>query len=129
MSMNDAVLGRMREVALVASAAGAAGSFGLLLRAREHPPLVLLLLFVIWDLAPFVVLAVATTVSAGWPMPTRTTLYYLALFVTLGSLGVYTYAVLSPGNPTPAFVAVPLVAWGLMAIAAVVSRFAFRRPS
>ncbi|MEO8680112.1 MAG: hypothetical protein ABI665_13755 [Vicinamibacterales bacterium] len=117
----------MRELALVAAAAGAAGSVGFLLRARQHPPLFLLVLFVIWDLAPFVVLAAATTVSARWPVPTRTALYYLTLVVTLGSLGVYTYVVLSPGNPTPAFVAVPLVAWLLMAVAGAIARFAIRK--
>ena len=48
----DGRLGVLRPVGLIAALAGAVGSMGFMLHASQHPPRILLVLFVIWVLAP-----------------------------------------------------------------------------
>ena len=68
--------------------AGAAGSLGLMLRAGQ-PFRILLLLFAIWVLAPFIAVAAASVISKRWSLPTRVALYSAMLVVALCSLAVY----------------------------------------
>ena len=82
-------LGLLRVVALIAVAAGAVGSLGLMLRAGRSTPRLLLVVFVIWVLSPFVALAWANMVSKRWSVLTRATLYCVTLVITLGSLAIY----------------------------------------
>lgn len=79
----------LRAAALIALLAGAVGSVGLMLRAGQRTPRFLLVLFLIWVLAPFMALAWATAVSKRWSVLTRVTLYGVMLVVALGSLAVY----------------------------------------
>ena len=66
----------LRTAALIALPAGAAGSIGFMLRAgRRNPSRVLLILFGIWVLSPFVALVFGTIVSKDWSVLTRTTLF------------------------------------------------------
>jgi len=82
-------LGLLRAVALLAVVAGAGGSVGLMLRAGQRTPRLLLVLFTIWVLSPFVALLWAYMVSKRWSLVTRATLYCVTLVVTLGSLAIY----------------------------------------
>lgn len=118
----------LRGVGLVAVAAGAVGSLGLMLRAG-HPPFFLRVLFAIWVLSPFVALLVAHVISKSWPVLTRATLYCLMVIVTVGSLAIYADVVFGPPRPKPAFVflVVPLGSWLLMTIAVSTAAFASRR--
>src|SRR5437867_167243 len=68
-------LGLLRAMARIAVVAGAVGSVGLTLRAGRGTPRFLLVLFVIWVLSPFVVLAWANVVSKRWSVLTRAALY------------------------------------------------------
>jgi hypothetical protein len=126
--MTTRFLGFLRALALVAVGAGAVGSLGLMLRADQHTPRFLLVLFFFWVLSPFVALAWANVVSRRWPVLTRATLYGVTLLITLGSLACYGKLVLPPaGSPRAfVFVAVPPASWLLMAIvvsiAALISR-------
>ena len=79
----------LRAEALVALVVGAAGSLGFMFHAGQRTPRLLLILFTIWVLSPFVVLLGAITVSKRWSALTRGTLYYVTLIVTLGSLATY----------------------------------------
>ena len=81
--------GLLRATALSAVVTGAAGSIGLLFHASRHPPLILMVLFVIWVLAPFAALVLAEAVSKRWSVFARTALYSVMLVVTLVSLAVY----------------------------------------
>lgn len=125
---DDGFLDRLRGVALMVVAAGAAGSLGLMFRADQRTPRFLLVLFVIWILSPFVALAWANMVSKRWPVLTRATLYGVTLVITLGSLAFYGKFISPPaGSPRAfVFVAVPPASWLLMAIvvsaAALISR-------
>jgi hypothetical protein len=122
-------LGLLRAIALIAVVAGAVGSVGLTLRAGQRTPRLLLVLFTIWVLSPFVVLLWANLVSKRWAVVTRATLYYVTLVLTLGSLAIYGDVVaLRPAGSANAFpfVVVPPASWVLMTIvvstAALISR-------
>lgn len=82
-------LGPLRAAALIAALAGAVGSVGLLLHAGQRSPRLLLALFAIWVLSPFLALIWADVVSKRWSVPIRVTLYCATLLVTLGSLAIY----------------------------------------
>ncbi len=110
--------GRLRAAALIAVLVGAVGSVGLLLRAGQRTPRLLLVLFFFWVLSPFVALVLAHAVSKRWSVLTRATLYNVMLVVTLGSLAIYGYDALRPRKAQAAFwyVLVPPASWLLIAI-------------
>ncbi len=112
-------LAPLRVAGIIAVVVGAAGSIGLTLRAgHRNNSLVLLMLFGVWVLSPFVALAVAYMISRDWPVLTRATLYTLTLVLTLGPLAIYGDVELGPPRAKPAFVflVVPLASWLLIAI-------------
>ena len=82
-------LSGLRSAALLALLFGAVGSIGLWRRAPQHPPKLLAVLFVIWILAPFVLLGAATLLSNNWPMAARKTLYIVTVAITVASLAIY----------------------------------------
>jgi multisubunit Na+/H+ antiporter MnhG subunit len=82
-------LGGLRSAALVAVVFGAIGSIGLLRHAQEHPPPLIVVLFVVWVFAPFGLLGAANIFSNNWPATIRVTLYVVTLFVAAASLAVY----------------------------------------
>src|SRR5258705_9858346 len=127
----DGFLGLLGTVALIAVLAGTGGSVGLMLRAGRSAPRLLLVLFTIWVLSPFVALAWANIVSKRWSVLTRATLYCVTLVITLGSLGIYLDRVLRPPKSTPAFVfvVVPPVSWMLMTIVLATAALILRRRS
>lgn len=124
-------LGFLRAVALLAVVTGAVGSVGLMLRAGRSAPRLLLVLFVIWVLSPFVALAWANMVSKRWSVLTRATLSCVTLVITLGSLVIYGDVVLPPaGSPRAfVFVVVPPGSWLLMAIVVPIAALISRRLS
>ena len=79
----------LRSAAWLATVVGAIGSIGLLRHAQQHPPPLLVVLFIIWVFEPFGVLAVANLLSNRWPLRVRVTLYIVTFLVTLLSLGIY----------------------------------------
>jgi hypothetical protein len=112
--------GILRGVTLVAVVAGAVGSVALMLVVgHRNPSRLLLVLFVIWVLSPFVALLLANGGSKRWPVLTRATLHGLMLVITLGSLAIYGNVAFGPPRPKPAFLflVVPLGSWLLIAIA------------
>jgi hypothetical protein len=124
----------LRTAALIALPAGAVGSIGFMLRAgHRNPSRVLLMLFAIWVLSPFVALVFATIVSKDWSVLTRTTLYGVMLVLTASSLAIYGDVALGPPRAKTAFafVVVPPASWLLIAItistAALISRSRPRR--
>jgi hypothetical protein len=130
---DDGFLGLLRGVARIAVVVGAVGAVGLMLRAGRSTPRLLLALFIIWVLSPFVALAWGHMAATRWSVATRATLYCVTLVVTLGSLAIYGDVVVPPvGSPRAfVFVVVPLGSWLLMTIvvpiAALISRRLSRR--
>jgi|ERR1051325_4227417 hypothetical protein len=117
-------LGLLRAAALIAVPAGAAGSVGFMLRVgHRNSSRVLLLLFGIWVLSPFVALVLAHVVSKRWSVLTRAAIYGLMLAITVGSLSIYGAVALGPPRPKPAFVfvLVPRASWLLIAIVVAIA--------
>jgi hypothetical protein len=119
----------MRAAAFVALVAGAAGSVSLLLHAKQHPPPLLVVLFIIWVLSPFAALGIAHRVSKRWMPGTQTTLHVVTLIIALASLLIYGDDALSHRTAHPAFVyvAVPPASWLLGAIAISIAALRARR--
>ena len=91
---------------------------------HRNPSRILLILFAIWDLSPFMALVLADIVSKRWSVLTRATLYSVMLVLTLGSLAIYGGVVLGPLKVKPAavFLLVPLASWLVIAIVAAATR-------
>jgi hypothetical protein len=118
----------LRVVSLIALVVGAAGSIVCMLRVGHRSGFILLALFTIWVLSPFVALVVAASVSKRWTVLARAILYGLMLIFTLGSLVVYGTVAFGPPRPQPAFafLVVPFASWLLMAIAVPISAWISR---
>ena len=117
--------GMLRAVAVPTVVAGAAGSVGLTLWAgHRNPSRLLLVVFAIWVLSPFMALLWANIVSRRWPVITQTTLHCLMLVLPLSSLIVYGDIVLRPPKLTAfRFLVLPLGSWLLMAIVLPLAAF------
>ena len=106
----------LRAMARLAVVAGAIGSVALMLYiGRRNQHYWLLVMFVVWDVAPFLALGFADLYAARWSAATRATLYVVTLLVAVVSLGVYLDVIVRP-RPQPAapFLIVPVVAWLIM---------------
>jgi hypothetical protein len=109
---------------------GAGGSIALMLRVgRRNSSQMLLVLFGIWVLSPFVALVFANLISKRWPVLTQTMLYSVMLVLTLGSLGIYANVAFGAPRAKPAFVflVVPLASWLLIGMTAVITGRLARR--
>jgi hypothetical protein len=112
-------LGLLRAAALIAVPAAAGASIGLMLRVgHRNNSRVLLVLFGIWVLSPFMALVWANVISKRWPALTRATLYSVMLVLTLGSLAIYGDVAFGPpmAKPASVFLVVPLASWLLIVI-------------
>jgi predicted dienelactone hydrolase len=91
--------------ALIAALTGAVGSVALMLwTGHRNPSRLLLFLFAIWVLSPFVALILANLSSKRWSVPARLTLYSVTLFITLAALVIYGDVVWGPPRAQAAFV-------------------------
>ena len=112
-------LGLLRAVAMIAVLVGAGGSISMTLRVgHRNNSRLLLVLFGIWVLSPFIALVWANLVSKRWSVVTRATLYTVMLVLTLGSLAIYGAVALglSRAKPAAVFLLVPSASWLLIAI-------------
>ena len=64
----------LRGAALVAIPIGAVGAVVLFFRAADHRPPVLVVLFILWLLSSFAIIAWAHVVSKRWAVPTQAAL-------------------------------------------------------
>jgi hypothetical protein len=122
--------GILRAVALAALLAGTLGSVALTFYAgRTSSSNLLLSLFLIWVVSPFVGAVLARAVAKHWEAFARTTLYVVMLVVALGSLAIYGEVALGPPREQPAFffLMVPLVSWLLIALAAAIGMLSTRK--
>jgi hypothetical protein len=125
-------LGLLHAAALIAVLAGAVGSVCLMLRAgHRNPSRLLLVLFALWVLSPFIALVLANMVSKRWSVLARATLYTVMLVITVGSLAIYGDVALGPPRTKAAFVfvVVPSASWLLIAIVVPIAALISGRPS
>ena len=114
----------MRTVALVVLLLGVVGSFSLVLyNGRNNKSFLLIALFVVWVLSPFIGLFITDKVSKSWIYITRKTLYIIMLILTVASLLSYS-GVLSPAGTKTAFVflVTPLISWVVISIFILITR-------
>lgn len=125
-------MNRLRALALFAVAIGAAASVALVFYAgRRNPSRLLIGLFVIWVLAPYVSVWLADTRSARWNVLTRAVLYLAMLIVALAAPAMYAAVALGPPRPQAAFVfvIVPPLSAAAIAVALGAAALVARRPS
>ena len=125
-------LGLLHAAGLIAVLAGAVGSVGLMRHAgRNNPSRLLLVLFALWVLSPFIALILANMVSKRWSVLTRATLYSVMLVLAVSSLVIYGVVALGPPRPKTAFVfvVVPPASWLLIGIVLPIAALVSRRPS
>ena len=115
---------RLRRVAAFAAAAGALGSFALMLRAGGRAPLYLIAAFVAWVVAPFAALGWAVVVSGRWTPRARAAACLTAIVLAPLSLAVYGRFIPAPRGTAPAFVFVmwPPASWLVMSVIALLVR-------
>lgn len=113
----------LRKASLITAVVGGLGSVCLMLMSGLRPPVLLIVLFIGWVLAPFAALVIANLVSGRWSIITRNALYSVMLVVTLCSLTIYGFVLVRPVAPQPAFpyVTVPIGSWLFSAIALAVA--------
>ncbi|HXP61766.1 MAG TPA: hypothetical protein VN829_14825, partial [Dongiaceae bacterium] len=102
------------------------GSLGLTLWAGRHnPSRLLLVLFALWVLSPFMALAVVNVVSKSWSVVSRATLHSVTLVLTLVSFAVYGGVHLRSATPNAfVFVVVPPISCLLIAIVVALATLA-----
>ena len=113
------LVGLLRGAALIAVLAGAAGSVALMLRAgHRNPSRLLIVLFALWVLSPFMALLWANVVSKRWSALTRVTLYVVMLVLPLASLAIYGALAFGFLRAKIGFVflVVPAASWLLIAV-------------
>lgn len=106
----------LRISALIAILIGVFGSLGFMFYAgHSQKSVILISLFTIWVLSPFIGLLIAYRISKRWNVRTRLTLYWLMIVLTLGSLICYS-GVLGQLGAKPAFkfLVVPFISWLLI---------------
>jgi len=114
----------MRIVALIVLLMGVIGSFCLVLyNGRNNKSILLISLFVLWVLSPFVAFLIADKVSIRWTDTIRKTLYIIILALTLVSLLSYSGLLIPAGTKTAfVFLVVPLISWVVIAIFLLIAR-------
>ena len=91
---------------------------------RNQKSILLLLLFTVWVLSPFIALFGIHSISNRWSVTTRVALYCLMLLLSVGSLVSYSGAFSQPGmKPAFMFLVVPLVSWLLVAAGIPITRY------
>ena len=109
---------RLRISTLVLGIIGAIFSLIMVIHGgRNNKSILLIMLFIVWVVSPFVALLMTNRISERWPVLIRTILYSLIVIVTLGSFVAYG-GILHPAGTKPAFVflVVPLLWWLLIGI-------------
>ena len=100
--LDSSFLRSLRVGSFIAVVVGAVGSVGLTLYAGRHNDSRLLVaLFTIWVLSPFIAVLIAS--RRGWAFA-RGPLYAVSLILTAGSLAMYWHPAWRPPRSGPAFV-------------------------
>jgi hypothetical protein len=111
--------GFLRIAALIAVPVGALGSVGFMFQVgHRNESVILMTLFTVWVLSPFLGLARAYLASRRWPDSARLAFYWVTLVIALSSPGIYGAVAfgLTKFQPAFFFLVAPLVSWLLIAL-------------
>lgn len=122
----------LRAAALTAVLTGAAGSIGLMLLAgNRNPSRLLIALFTLWVLSPFLPILWANAHWRPGPGLTRAALYAIMFVIPFGCLAIY--GALASGALKAKtgfiFLVVPGACWVLIATAAAITALTSRTPN
>jgi ABC-type transport system involved in multi-copper enzyme maturation permease subunit len=120
----------LRRVAVLSALSGAAGSLVLMLHAgRRQQSRLLVLLFAIWVVSPFIAALIANSVSKRWPEGARTMLYVLMMVLALGSWAIYGAVAFEYVKAKTGFVflVVPFGSWLLIAVVVAAAMISARK--
>ena len=108
----------LRSIALTTSIFGAVVSLYLVLYAgRNQSSILLIILFIVWVLSPFIGLFFANKISKRWTLNTRKSFYWLTMILTIGSLIAYSGILTPPKTKlTFLFLVIPLMSLLLIII-------------
>ncbi|MGH2646788.1 MAG: hypothetical protein ACRDE8_04440 [Ginsengibacter sp.] len=114
----------MRTTALIVALAGAAGSLYFMFSAsRKQNSIILLGLFTVWVLSPFVGLFISNKISNRWTVTAHRLFYWLIIILTIGSLVAYSGAFNTPETKNAfIFLIVPLISWILLIVTVLTAR-------
>ena len=103
----------LQTTALTALLVGTIGSLYFMFKAGSNQKSIILIgLFTVWVLSPFVGLFIANKVTSIWRVITRQLLYWLMLGLTIISLIAYSGLVTIPDTkPAFIFLVFPFVSW------------------
>lgn len=126
----DTSLAGLRSVALIVLVFGGIGSIGFLRRAQQHPPPIVVVGFIVWVLAPFILLGIANILSPRWRRTVRVALFAMTLFVAAASLAIYFDDSVAHRTAKPAFVyvAVPPASVIISALGLWIAMLTARKP-
>ena len=98
---------------LTALLIGAIGSLYFMFKAGSNQKSIILIgLFTVWVLSPFVGLFIANKVTSIWTAITRQLLFWLMLSLTIVSLIAYSGLMTIPDSkPAFVFLALPFISW------------------
>jgi len=120
----------LRRVAVLSALSGAAGSLGLMLHAgRRQQSRLLVLLFAIWVVSPFIAALIANSFSKRWPAGARTLLHVLMMVLALGSWAIYGAVAFAYVKAKTGFVflVVPFGSWLLIAVVVAATMISARK--
>ncbi len=120
----------LRSTAWMSLVLGAAGTAAFMLYAgkRVGAPSILMVLFTIWVVSPFALLALVHTLSKRWADVTRATVYGVTPIVSAASLAIYGVTAFGSARPkTAIFVLVAPLSWLLIVIVITAAAFIARR--
>ena len=103
----------LQTMFLTALLIGAIGSLYFMFKAGSNQKSIILIgLFTVWVLSPFVGLFVANKVTSIWTAITRQLLFWLMLSLTIVSLIAYSGLMTIPDSkPAFVFLALPFISW------------------
>jgi hypothetical protein len=95
---------------------------------RNQPSVLLIILFTLWVLSPFVGLLLLNNISKRWIVSVRETLYWLAIIMTILSVASYS-GTFNPFQTKAAFMflVIPFVSWVIIAISFFIARRVSKR--
>ena len=120
----------LRPTALITCGIGLVGSVAFMLYAgkRVGSPSLLIVLFTLWVVSPFALLALAIVASKRWADLTRVTLYSVTPIVSAATLVIYGTSALGTQRPkTAVFVMVAPLSSLFIVIAILAAAFVARR--
>jgi hypothetical protein len=107
----------IRIVSFFIVSAGAIVSLGFVLHAGQNNKSVMLVsLFIIWVLSPFLGLFIANIISTKWPFSVRIALCTFIILISGGSLLFYSGVIPAGTKQAFKFLVIPLISWILIVV-------------